>query len=187
MREKRYRDFALFMTGIYTGLRVSDLVRLYVNDVAYLDVKGRFKIRDRMNLQEHKTGKFRDILLHPTLRRVLGHYLRKRTAERNTWAGFLFEPLFPSQRLRSNGEYRLTERQVWWLLRNAASACGIKYKVGTHSMRKTFGYMLYQNGVNIEVIQRIFNHASPLITLAYIGITQDDLDEAIMSLEALGS
>ena len=71
---------------------------------------------------------------------------------------------------------------AWRILSSAAQACGLNYKIGTHSLRKTFGYQLYRNGINIELIQRLLNHSSPSITLAYIGITQDDMDEAILSL-----
>ncbi|MBR0317501.1 MAG: tyrosine-type recombinase/integrase [Synergistaceae bacterium] len=54
--------------------------------------------------------------------------------------------------------------------------------MGTHSLRKTFGYILYQSDQSIELIQKFLNHSSPAITLAYIGITQDDMDEAILSM-----
>jgi integrase len=43
--------------------------------------------------------------------------------------------------------------------------------------------MLYQNNTSIELIQRLLNHSSPAITLAYIGITQDDMDEAILGID----
>ncbi|MBD2870063.1 tyrosine-type recombinase/integrase [Paenibacillus sp. IB182493] len=47
--------------------------------------------------------------------------------------------------------------------------------IGTHTLRKTFGYHAFQQSVDITIIQRLLNHSSPRITLAYIGITQDDL------------
>ena len=59
----------------------------------------------------------------------------------------------------------------------------LAHKIGTHSLRKTFGYIQHQNGTSIELIQRMLNHSSPEITLAYIGITRDDMDEAILSMD----
>ncbi|WP_259455111.1 tyrosine-type recombinase/integrase [Listeria monocytogenes] len=53
--------------------------------------------------------------------------------------------------------------------------------LGTHSMRKTFGYHLYKNGVGLELIQVLVNY-SPKITLRYIGIEQEDKDQAVSSL-----
>ena len=44
-----------------------------------------------------------------------------------------------------------------------------------------FGYHSYQSGVSIEVIQKLFNHSAPSITLRYNGITQDDLDNVYLS------
>ena len=179
---RNIRDYALFVLGIYTGRRISDLVRLNVSDVAYIDKRGRFSIRNRLEIQERKTSKFADIILHPAARRALSKYLRRRR-KGATWIRLLDEPLFRSRRPRHNQEYRITERHAWFILKNAALACGINYKVGTHTLRKTFGYMLYKNGTSIEIIQRLLNHSSPLITLAYIGITRDDTDEAILSID----
>jgi len=59
---------------------------------------------------------------------------------------------------------------------------GIKEPVGTHTMRKTFGYHAYKKGLDLAVIQKLLNHSSPSITLAYIGITQEDQDNVYMSL-----
>ena len=176
------RDYALFITGIFTGRRISDLVSLNVNDVAHLDKRGRFTIKNRLQIHERKTGKFVDMLLHPAVRRALSKYLRHRRKDKSL-ATFFDEPLFYSRKRRSNGEHRITEHHAWLILKRAALYCEINYKVGTHTLRKTFGYMLYRNGVNIELIQKFLNHSSPAVTLAYIGITRDDLDEAILSID----
>lgn len=59
---------------------------------------------------------------------------------------------------------------------------GITDQIGTHTLRKTFGYWVYKEGKDITLIQKLLNHASPSITLAYIGITQDELDDVYLSL-----
>ena len=51
-------------------------------------------------------------------------------------------------------------------------------KVGTHTMRKTFGYHHYKKFKDIAILQKIFNHSSPQVTLRYIGIEQDQIDES---------
>ncbi len=81
-----------------------------------------------------------------------------------------------------DGQYRITQRHALRVLSNAARNCGLEYKIGTHSLRKTFGYRLYMSDTDIELIQKLLNHSSPAITLSYIGITQNDMDEAILSL-----
>lgn len=173
----------MFITGIYTGRRISDLVALNVRDVACVDKRRRFVIRQRLKIREVKTGKFIDLILHCHVRRALSKYLRKRKQEAVSVGALLNEPLFRSQKPRRNGEHRLTPESGYRILHNAARRCGLGYEIGSHTMRKTFGYNLYNNGTNIELIQKIFNHSHPAITLSYIGVTQDDIDDAILSLE----
>ena len=176
------RDYAFFYFGIYTGRRISDIVRMNVRDVAFIDKKSHFVIRERLEIQEKKTGKFTDLILHPTLRRALSKYLKRRLKKSESKGALLNEPLFKSQKARRSGEHRITERQAGRILNLAAYHCGLNYRIGTHSLRKTFGYAMYKEGFGIETIQKLLNHSSPEITLAYIGITRDDLDEAILSL-----
>lgn len=70
-------------------------------------------------------------------------------------------------------------RMVYYI--NGRKKAGLE-NLGTHSMRKTFGYHLYKNGVGLELIQVLLNHSSPKITLRYIGIEQEDKDQAVSSL-----
>ena len=50
--------------------------------------------------------------------------------------------------------------------------------MGTHTLRKTFGYHYYKKFKDIAMLQKIFNHSNPAITLNYIGIEQDKIDES---------
>jgi hypothetical protein len=50
-------------------------------------------------------------------------------------------------------------------------------------MRKTFGYHFYQQTKDVALLQNIFNHSAPSITLRYIGINDDLLDKAIDDFE----
>ncbi|MCF3195977.1 integrase, partial [Pseudomonas bubulae] len=52
----------------------------------------------------------------------------------------------------------------------------IGINLGTHSMRKTRGWLMHQSGVSIEMICKVLNHSSPAITMFYLGITQDEID-----------
>lgn len=182
LMHKNPRDRVMFALGIYTGRRISDLVKLDVRDIARIDRKGHLCIVERLIIREQKTGKFADPLIHPKVRRILSKYLRFRRKHSETLGALLNEPLLKSRQMSHNGQYRITSRHALRVLKNAADACGITYKIGTHSLRKTFGYIQYQNGTSIELIQRVLNHSSPEITLAYIGITRDDIDEAILSM-----
>ena len=53
--------------------------------------------------------------------------------------------------------------------------------IGTHTMRKTFGHWHYQQYKDVAILQEIFNHSSPSVTLRYIGINQDNIDKSYMN------
>lgn len=86
------------------------------------------------------------------------------------------EPLFITQ--QGN---RLDRNQAYRILNKAAKALNLQDKIGTHSLRKTFGYHHYKQFDNIELLQKIFNHSYSAITLRYIGIEQDIIDESYMN------
>ncbi|MBP5615545.1 MAG: tyrosine-type recombinase/integrase, partial [Alphaproteobacteria bacterium] len=49
---------------------------------------------------------------------------------------------------------------------------------GTHTLRKTFGYHFYRQFNDIVMLQKILNHSHPAITLRYIGIEQDEINNS---------
>jgi site-specific recombinase XerD len=52
-------------------------------------------------------------------------------------------------------------------------------EIGTHTLRKTFGYHFYKKTKHVAMLQDIFNHSAPIVTKRYIGISQDEIDQAI--------
>ena len=76
----------------------------------------------------------------------------------------------------------LNRQSLWRIIHDAGTAIGLK-DIGPHSMRKTFGYFLYKQGTKTEIIQSLLNHSSQRETLRYIGITQEDKDTAVKSLD----
>ena len=87
-------------------------------------------------------------------------------------------PLFPSRK----GSAAISRVQAYIILSEAARAVGIKEAVGTHTLRKVFGYFAYQQGIDITRIQLLLNHSSPGVTLRYIGITREELDNIYINL-----
>ena len=67
-------------------------------------------------------------------------------------------------------------------LNRAAISVGIKEKIGSHTLRKTFAYFTYNSGIDLSLIQKVLNHSAPSITLNYIGITQDQMDDVYLNL-----
>jgi hypothetical protein len=52
-------------------------------------------------------------------------------------------------------------------------------RIACNSTRKTFGYHHYKKYKDIALLQKLYNHSKPSITLDYIGITQDMIDDSI--------
>ena len=52
-------------------------------------------------------------------------------------------------------------------------------------MRKTRGYAMHKAGRSIEGIAKALNHSSPAVTIRYICLVQQDIDESYTELELL--
>lgn len=167
LKATNIRDYCLFNVGINSGLRISDLLQLRIIDV----IDGKRNIKDRISIRELKTGKSKDFPIGDTSKKAIREYLMTRNYEEN-------EPLFRSRK----GKESLKRQQAYRIINEAARAVGIKDKIGTHTLRKTFGYHAYQSGFDLSILQKLFNHSAPSITLAYIGMTQDDLDNVYLNL-----
>lgn len=147
------RDYILFLIGINTGLRVSDLLNLRVKDV---------RKKKKIVAKEGKTEKPRIIYL-TNIYDELNDYIR--TLDGTEW-------LFPSRK----GNKPITRIQAYRQLNKAAGMVDIPEGIGTHTMRKTFGYWHYKQFRDIAELQKILNHSHPEITLRYIGITDEQIE-----------
>lgn len=162
---KRLRDLILFDLGITSALRVSDLLNLNVEDVYN---------RTEVKVREQKTGKYKKFPLQPQVQQEIAQYL----ATRGEFD--MEEPLFLSQK-----GYRIDRQQAHHILKQAAKKAGVKGNIGTHSLRKTFGYHHYKKFNDIGLLQKILNHSSSAITLMYIGITQEIIDMSYKNFNLL--
>lgn len=160
LRKSGERDYILFVCGIYSTLRISDLLPLKKKDF----------LGEHLLLVEKKTQKKKKIYISAKLRRELKPYLLKLKDD---------DHLFKSQKGHNKP---ITRTTAYRILSTAGEACGLK-RIGTHSMRKTFGYQYYQKTKNLAVLQELFSHSSEAITLRYIGINQDMLDKAFKDID----
>ncbi len=160
------RNEMLFVLGINSALRISDLLSLAVSDI--LDENG--KVREVVSLSERKTGKNKLFPLNEAAKKVIAEYVEEARPDREA-------ALFPSRK----GGKAISRIQAWEILKNAAEEVGIP-NVGTHTLRKTFGYHVYMRTNNLGLVQKLLNHRSSSETLKYIGIEQNEMDEAYLKL-----
>lgn len=157
--ETSERNKIMFLFGIYVGIRVSDILKLKVRDV---------REQKYIYIREQKTGKEKQFPINDELRPMLNRYIKGKAD---------YEWLFPSRQQ----EQHLGRVQAYNILNEAGRKFGLE-KIGTHTMRKTFGYHFYQQTHDAVTLQKIFNHADLHITLRYIGIEQEGMNEAIRNL-----
>ena len=166
LKRKNPRDFLLFTLGINTGLRISDLLKLKVEDVQ--DERG--KIKEYLDLTEKKTKKQRLIYLNDEARLALEYFLDK------TGIYDLGRYLFISDKTKINKP--ISRIRAWQLIQSWCREVGIKTRIGTHTLRKTMGYQMRIAGVAIEIIQEVLGHQSISMTKRYLGITDDEVTKA---------
>ncbi|PHB47014.1 site-specific integrase [Bacillus toyonensis] len=141
------RNYILFVVGINTGLRISDILRLKIGDL-----KG-----SHVSMREMKTGKQKRIQITAALRRELKWYIEEMEGH---------EYLIKSRQ----GKNRPIGRSMAYkILSTTAVEFGLD-EIGTHTLRKTFGYHMYMQTKNIALLMEIFNHSSERVTLRYIGV-----------------
>lgn len=161
LKEHNERDYVIWVLGLNSGLRVSDIVGLNVGDVVG---------KTHITIIEKKTQKRKSFYINDKLKRVLKNFTKGRDFD---------EPLFKGVR----DERRLDRKEVYRFLINVCNKIGIKTKVSTHTMRKTFGYHHYQKFKDSVILQKIYNHSNQRITLLYIGVEQDEIDWSYKNFE----
>lgn len=155
------RDLLLFIIGINTSLRISDIVKLKREDFD----------NERLILREKKTGKMKYIYINDSIRKAI--------AELAPTSGYLF----PSRKRDSSGDLQpITTTQAHRIIKAAAKRAGISYNVGSHTMRKTFAYHAYKNGTDLALLMRVLNHSSQAETLRYIGIERKAQDNVYINV-----
>lgn len=164
LKQRNERDYVMFMIGINTGLRIGDILKLMVKDVSGEEIK----------IIEAKTGKKKAVPINKSLRAALKSFIKGKSPD---------EYLILSRQKNSKGKrMHINRSTAYRIIKDAAVACGFTKNCGTHTMRKTFGYMHYKAHGNIAALQKIFNHDKELTTYIYIGLEKDYLDKTIMDL-----
>ncbi|MBE7713255.1 MAG: site-specific integrase [Cyanobacteria bacterium SIG26] len=161
LKNNGLRDYLLFLMGINSGLRISDILKLRVKDVLN---------KEHIEIKEQKTGKYKKFPITKSFEKTLFEYIIEKNP--NEW-------LFPSQK----GEKPISRVQAYRIISKACNKAGITTRIGTHTLRKTFGYHFYQEKKDIALLQSILNHSAPSVTLRYIGINQDIIDENLKDFQ----
>ncbi|WP_076418034.1 tyrosine-type recombinase/integrase [Colwellia sp. UCD-KL20] len=160
---KQYSD--IWSIGLNLALRISDLL-----SIKFIDIQ-----EDRLLIRESKTGKAANIKLNQKAINTIN-----RIQQEHPGHTYLFQSHRNQQSL-----YRKPKPLTRCAVSKAFALIGeeLKLNLGTHSMRKTRGYLLYKNTKDIARVMKMLRHSSEGVTLRYIGITQEDVDRDFTELE----
>lgn len=164
LKGNNLRDHALFVVGINVALRISDLLKLTWGDVLDKNKKDFKSIK----LLEGKTNKKRDIQLNKTSQNALRDLLN--SLDTYSMGDYVLKS-------REGENKPLTRQQALNILKDSAAAVGIKDNVGTHTLRKTWGYHAWQKGFSPALIMETLNHSNLNMTKRYLGIRQDEIND----------
>ncbi|WP_026673758.1 site-specific integrase [Alkalihalobacterium bogoriense] len=167
LRGKNKRNYLLFMVGISSALRISDILKLRVSDV--WDGKQPVEF---IELNEKKTGKYKRFPLTQNLKKAVKEYMKEYEPNLNDY-------LFVS---RVGTNKPITRQYAVLMLNEACDMVGIKESFGTHGMRKTWGYWAFKNGISLDYISIALNHRSIAETKRYLGLLQEDLDNIYLQV-----
>ncbi|WP_300463820.1 tyrosine-type recombinase/integrase [Desulfobacula sp.] len=162
MLKDKPRDYALFITGINTNLRASDILNIKVHQVHGA------KPGDELTLNEIKTKKPRRITLNRATIAAIQPLLKQMQAN---GALELEGPLFRGQ--RGNG---LTVPSLSRLVKKWCQDANLKGNYASHTLRKTWGYhQRVTFGVGLPELMVCFNHSSQRQTLDYLCIQPEEI------------
>jgi integrase len=160
LKGKSERNYVMFMFGIYSGLRISDILKFKVRDV---------RDKSYIYMREKKTNKEKRFPINDELKPVLKEYIAGKKD---------YEYLFRSRKGRNEP---ISRQQAYNILSDAADTFDL-YAIGTHTLRKTCGYHMYQQTHDPVTIKDILNHSDISVTMRYIGINQDMKDSTMKKL-----
>ncbi len=173
-RDGNYRDLLMFTLGINAGLRISDILGMKWKDLLTKDGQ----IKDEVRLKEKKTGKTKIFPLNGAVKSAVEMYMEN--SKKVSYNSYVFI----SRKRSKDGKPRPISRvAAWQSINKYCKKAGIDQNVGTHTLRKTFGYHQYKNGTDIAMLQKMLNHSSPQVTLRYIGIEREKLNARYKAVE----
>jgi integrase len=159
------RDLLLFTLGINNGLRAGDLLNLKTYQVKDL------QIGDLITIVENKTKKKNILVINKPSFEALQNFLNSTNKNDD-------EFLFSGRK----GDNPITIPSLNRLIKSWTDAINLKGKYGTHTLRKTWGYIQRTVFcVPIEKITQRYLHASPAITMDYLGLQTQEVEDILIN------
>lgn len=174
------RNKLLFLIGINIGLRASDLRTLKWSFFFNKTNNGELEFKEFYSLKpikQRKQGKYVKLFFNKTIKKAITNYISKYPIED------LDSYLFKSR----VGDEAIEVSSLWRIIKNTAIEAGIKQNIGSHSLRKTWGFWAWHNSEDknkaLVILQQCFSHSSTQMTMKYIGIMSTEIKDMYMVSE----
>ena len=170
------RNRGLFMLGVSTGGRISELLSLQIGDV-WQNGKAVTDLLYEKNIV--KGGEVsRAVPVNRDGRTAIEgiiawHYERYDNTEAN-------RPLFPSR--HKSGTVPMHRQTAHQMLKKAFIAAGLNGKIATHSLRKSFAQRVYEQSGDIYLVKELLGHRNVATTQSYLGVNYADARDAVESI-----
>lgn len=155
---RKDRDYVMTKVGCNFGLRISDVLELEVDDFKN---KKYLKLKEK-KLKNKKNNKTRNMLINKKMRKIIDTYIEENNIKKYLFTG-------------RGSETPICRQQAWNIIKDIEKKFNLP-NLGTHSLKKTFGYNFLNEYKDLPMLQKIFNHSESEDTLRYIGITQEKQD-----------
>ena len=168
------RNRGLFVLGVSTGGRISELLSLKVSDV----YQNGAAVTDLLfDLSVVKGGEVsRAVPVNADGRQAIADLIRWHRQHNGEVDAT--RVLFPSRQ----GDGAMNRRTAHAVLKTAFEAAGLNGKLATHSMRKSFAQRLYEETADIFAVQEVLGHKNVSTTQAYLGVNYASLREAVEAI-----
>ena len=168
------RNYALIILGLYTALRISDILNLKWNDVYNFEKED---FHEHLTVYEQKTGKQNRVILNRAVKEALQEYMDSKNRRKTiSSTDYIFTKT-------TDYTIPLNRTQAFRIIRKAARETLHMEHISCHSLRKTFGYHAWKQGTPPALLMEIYNHSSYKITKRYLGIEQDEKDDIFLKIE----
>lgn len=159
------RDLLLFTIGINNGLRAGDILKLKVHQVKGL------QIGDSISIIEGKTHKKNVLVINQPSFDALENFFKYVEKDADDY-------LFSGRK----GDDPITIPSLNRLIKTWTDTINLKGKFGTHTLRKTWGYIQRTVfGVPIEKITQRYLHSSPAVTMRYLGLQTQEVEDILVN------
>ena len=169
------RDRALFLLGIFSGFRISEMLSLRVQDVLqHGSLVSRVAVARRAMKGRRES---RSVVLHPKAQEALRPWLEAlETGGHLDPETFLF-------RSREGDNRAISRVQAHGILREAFEANQLQGKLATHSMRKSFANRAYEiSGRDLLRTAKALGHKSVDSTISYLSFKQEEIDDLVLDM-----